>query len=279
VRILNNNEIPVVYEFLKRGVEFNTYSQNENSRIEQCDVLFVLDTGTPERLGRMESLVEASPAFKVCIDHHRGYSGFADFGIVDVSVCSVSELIYGLITNLGGKITPEIAEALYVGVLTDTENFSNEHTNSGTHQLASELLSYGVDPAAVNRKVYDNSSWQRFFLFKKTLDTITSECGGKLVWMKIDGDMVAESGAMREEMDGFVDSPLRIAGVEMSILFLEVPGRGTKISIRSREKIDSHAFARIFRGGGHTHSAGIRMYNVSLDDAVGKIIPKARELF
>jgi len=276
VRIINSNALPVVYNFLVDSPDlFGVFSEADEEWIAKCDVIFILDISTLERLIRMEPCVTSSTAYKVCIDHHEEEDCFVDLSIINESACATAELIYDLITALGGTIDRQTAEALYVAILTDTRSFTHSNTVERAHLIAAELLKHGVKPVKIFSNVYENSSWERVDMFKQTLSTLTSECSGKLAWMKITADMFSATGAMREEIEGFVDYPLTIAGVEMAILFLEVPDRGTKISLRSKGKIDVHKFAQQFGGGGHKHSAGIRLFDVDIDSAITRVLEKA----
>ena len=92
-------------------------------------------------------------------------------------------------------------------------------------------------------------------------------------------EMVKKSGALREEMGGFIEYLMSIKSVEMAIFFLEVPNKGTKISIRSRGNIDSNSFAKIFGGGGHKHRAGIRLFDTVIGEISEKIISESKRLF
>lgn len=87
--------------------------------------------------------------------------------------------------------------------------------------------------------------------------------------------MVEKSGALREEVEGFVDYPLTIEGVQIAILFLEVPRRGTKISLRAKNSFNVHALAQKFGGGGHRHAAGIRLHEISIDEAITQVLDEA----
>ncbi|KPK96221.1 hypothetical protein AMJ80_01145 [bacterium SM23_31] len=280
VRIINGNPLPVVYNFLVDSPDlFGVFSEADEEWVAKCDVIFVLDISRLERLIWMESCIKSSTAYKVCIDHHEGNDCFTDLTIINESACATAELIYELIIILGGTIDRQTAEALYVAILTDTGSFTHSNVTERAHFIAAELIKHGVKPAEIFNKVYANSSWERVDLFMQTLSTLKKECGGKLAWMKITTDMFSAAGAVREEIEGFVDYPLNIAGVEMAILFLEVPDRGTKISLRAKNKIDVHKFAQQFGGGGHKHSAGIRLFDVDIDSAVTRILEKAQLLF
>ncbi|MFC1514239.1 bifunctional oligoribonuclease/PAP phosphatase NrnA [candidate division KSB1 bacterium] len=241
--------------------------------------MIVLDISTLERLVRMAPAVRKSKALKVCIDHHEGNEIFGDLSIIDESACATAELIYEMINNLGGKLDYDIALGLYVGILTDTGSFRYSQSVDRAHIIASDLLKYGIDPEDTYKYLYENSSWNRFELFKLLLDRTRKEYGGKLVWSKITTEMFENSGAKREEIEGFVDFPMTIQGVEVSILFLEVPNRGTKISLRSIKTIDVQKLAAQFGGGGHKHASGIRLFDTGIDDAEKMVIEEAVKIF
>ncbi len=280
VRIINNNLFPEVYSFLPGASEhLETYCPEDNRWIAECDVIFVLDISTLDRVGSMKESVRTSSAAKVCIDHHPEAESFADFEIRQVSASATAEIIYDLFIRLKGIMTRSIAENLYVSILTDTNAFSNKNTRPRTHLVIAELLKTGIDPVEIYSRLYQNYSWPRFLLQQKAIANLSSDYGGKLVWQEITNEMITEYGAKREELDGFVDLPMTIKGVELSLLFLEVPGKGTKISLRSGDNIDSHQFAGKFGGGGHRHAAGIRCFNVEMKNAVEMVLQKARELF
>ncbi len=280
VRVINNNVFPYVYEFLTDSLEIlEVYSQNHDDWIKDCDLLMILDISTLERLGGMEPVVRGSEAKKICIDHHAGNGGFADLNITDINACAAGELIYDMLIEADTVIDKDIAEALYVAILTDTDSFSNSNTTSRTHTVVSELLGYGLDQPKIYKNIYENFTWERTDLFKKALSTLENDCGGRLAWLYVDAEMVANSGAQREEMGGFVEFLMTINDVQLGIFFLEVPGRGTKVSIRSKGLINSHLFAGKFGGGGHIHSAGIRKFELDMHKVMTDVLAEARKLF
>ncbi|MFC1554441.1 bifunctional oligoribonuclease/PAP phosphatase NrnA [candidate division KSB1 bacterium] len=280
VKIYNSNEPPAAFRYLINDLSiFDTYEPGNDDWILESDVIIVLDISTLERLVRMAPAVRKSKALKVCIDHHEGNEIFGDLSIIDESACATAELIYEMINNLGGKLDYDIALGLYVGILTDTGSFRYSQSVDRAHIIASDLLKYGIDPEDTYKYLYENSSWNRFELFKLLLDRTKKEYGGKLVWSKITTEMFENSSAKREEIEGFVDFPMTIQGVEVSILFLEVPNRGTKISLRSIKTIDVQKLAAQFGGGGHKHASGIRLFDTGIDDAEKMVIEEAVKIF
>lgn len=283
VKIINNNPLPVVFNFLVESLEvFGVFDDDRKTFqdwINKSDVIFILDISNPDRLSRMNDCVTGSAAYKICIDHHEGNDLFADLNIINVSACATAELLYEALTVLDYDIDIRTATALYVAILTDTASFTHPNTSESAHHIASKLLGLGVKPGEIHKKVYETNTWKRTDLLQRALSGLKSECNGKLAWMKITGKMIAATGAMLEELEGFVDFSLTIIGVEFSILFLEVPGKGTKISLRSKEFLNVHEFAKQFGGGGHKHAAGIRLYDVEIDNAIKQVIEKARGIF
>ncbi len=227
----------------------------------------------------MQPIISGSPAYKICIDHHEDNNLDAELKITSESASATAVLIYDLLINLKAAIDQETAMALYVGILTDTNSFSEPNTTSRAHEVASELMQYGIRSEEIYRKIFHINSWNRTELFKDTLATLSSSCGGKLAWMKITREMVEKSGALREEIEGFVDYPLTIDGVQIAILFLEIPGTGTKISLRAINSLNVHELTQRFGGGGHRHAAGIRLYEVSIDKAITQVLDEACRYF
>lgn len=283
VKIINNNPLPVVFNFLVDSPDLFCVFEDDRKLyqdwIGRSDVIFILDISNPDRLSRMNDCVTGSPAYKICIDHHEGNDLFADLNIINESACATAELMYEALTVFNYDIDIRTATALYIAIVTDTGSFSHSNTGENAHLIASKLIGLGVKPGEIYKKIYESNTWQRTDLFQQALSGLKRDCNGKLVWMKITEEMVATAGAMREELEGFVDYPLSIVGVELSLLFLEVKGKGTKISLRSKNFLNVHKFALQFGGGGHKHAAGIRMYDVEIDNAVDQVIEKAREIF
>ncbi len=147
VSIVNPDEVPLNFTFMTREAEIEIISPT--SEIGECDVVFILDTGSSERLGRMAGIVGSIPSYKIVIDHHERNDVEADLKIVSSDVCSTAELIHSLIREFGGKIDKDIALPLYVAIHTDTVSFNFLGTCAGTHRIVSELLETGIDPAAV----------------------------------------------------------------------------------------------------------------------------------
>lgn len=278
VRVINSSPVSEAYIYLENISNIcEVYSGECDDWIRNSDVICILDMSTPERMGIVTDLVMDADSVRVCIDHHPGNTNYADLNLVNESAAATAEIITEMYQVFRSEITQDTAEALYTGVITDTESFSNSHTNARTHRTAALLISKGADPAYIYRQIYKRYSWQRTELFTHFLSTLQRECNDRLAWSAIDALTVSETGAVREEMDGFVDFPLSIGGVELSVLFIEVPGRGTKISIRSHETIDANAIAAVFGGGGHRHAAGIRLFNTGLHEALEMVLPMARE--
>ena len=282
VRILNNDPMPSAFHFLVESTdlfeEFEDGDAGQRDWILNSDVIFIMDISNSDRLSRMKPVITESKSFKVCIDHHEGNNFFADLNIISVTACATAEIVYDAFIYLGGTIDRQTATALYIAILTDTGSFSHSNTVDRAHLIAADLIKLGIEPDEIYRNVYENGTWERMELFTMTLSSLKKECNGKIAWMKITEEMVAKSGAKREELEGFVDFPMSVSMVELSILFLEVRGKGTKISLRSKNNIDVYAFAHRFRGGGHKHAAGIRLVDFEIDESIDLILEEAKKL-
>ncbi len=165
-------------EFLKwmNGAEqINVFiRQREKCRelIEKAGLIIMLDFNQSNRLGEAENLVLSSKAKKVVIDHHLNPDNFPDLVISDPTVCSTSELIYEILSEINGKpfMSRPYAEALYVGIITDTGNFDHGNYSGRTFRIVADLLETGIDKGMIQNLIYNNFSADRMRLLGYTLN-------------------------------------------------------------------------------------------------------------
>jgi len=278
VKIINHTKTPDSFKFLETDPPvIERYSKKHNDWIQNSDVIFILDISTSERLGNLGSPVNKSKAIKICLDHHVSNNSFGDINIIDHDACATGELVYDLISKYNKAFTKEIAEALYISILTDTGSFRFSNSSPRSHIITAELLEMGVEPRAMYEKVYEMTPWEKVFLFQKALATLRKESNGKIAYMYITQKMLDETGAKREDIEGFVDYLNIIKNIEIAILFVEAPKEGVKISLRSKGQVNVNKLAGIFGGGGHYHAAGIMMHGFSLPEAMKKLLETIKE--
>lgn len=232
------------------------------------DVFFALDCGDTKRLGFAGTLFEQAKK-TVCIDHHVSNLAFADVNQIVPDASSTSELIYDLLEK--ERITKEIAEALYLGIVHDTGVFQYSCTKPSTMEAAAELLRKGIDgPKIIEKTFYEKTYAQNQVLGKALLESIRL-MDGKVIFSYITKKSMNFFGVKAKDLEGIV-SQLRVTtGVEVAIFLYELESGEFKVSLRSKEKVDVSKVAQYFGGGGHVRAAGLT-FRGTVHDAINNIV-------
>ena len=273
--VVFSDATPLVYQWLDPDHEMIApATQDDLARIAAADVIFIVDVNSWDRLGMIGETVRDAPATKAVIDHHPFNEQITPFTVVDTQVSSTSELIYDLITTMGGPLTRRAADSLYTGILTDTGSFRFANTSPLAHRITSKLLDAGVQPAKVYDLVYNQNSEARTRLMGRVLSGISFAGGGQIAWLAVTSQMIQEAGAVPDDTSGFVDSTMAIAGVEIGMIFVEAPEGKIRISLRSRGNKDVNKVAGSLGGGGHRNASGV-VLKCPMDEAISKVTEAA----
>ncbi|MFH0843075.1 MAG: DHH family phosphoesterase [Bacteroidota bacterium] len=257
--------------------------QREKCRklIEAADLIVMLDFNQPERLGEAEKSVAASGAYKVVIDHHLDPHDFAGLLISDSSKCSTSELVHELILemNNGPFINRSYAEALYVGIITDTGNFEHGSYSGSTFRIVADILESGIDKEKIHDLVYNNFSADRMklqgFALSQRMVVLPEFQTAYIYLTKND---LADFNHIKGDTEGFVNMPLSIRGIVFTALFIEKDGF-IKLSFRSKGNFPSNKFAsRYFSGGGHMNASGGDYFD-NLENTIAWFLKSLREFY
>jgi len=247
--------------------------------IEKADLIVFLDFNQSNRLGEAEVPVLASHARKVIIDHHLDPKNFADLIISDPSKCSTAELVHELLSDLNPDlaITKHYAEAIYVGIITDTGNFEHGAYSSRTFRIVAELLDSGIDKGSILNLIYNNFSADRIrlqgYALNKRMVVLPEYRTAYIFLTKND---LAEYNHVKGDTEGFVNMPLSIKGINFAALFIEKDGF-IKISFRSKGQFPSNLFAsKYFSGGGHLNASGGEYYD-TLDNTIDFFLKVLKE--
>ncbi len=221
-------------------------------------VVVFLDCGNAERMP-VDFLLEGGLTV-VNLDHHHDNTDFGDTFFVDPEASSTAEIVYRLARELDVTVTPLIATALYIGVVTDTGKFMYDSTSPETHEVAAELLRAGVDVDDVNSRVYESLPIEKLALLGRALEKLRIDCEGRLVTTHITSTDYEETGSGEEMTEGIVDHLRSIEGVEVAAVIrdqLATDGSSRRISLRAAKPgVDVSRIARGFGGGGHVKAAG-----------------------
>jgi phosphoesterase RecJ-like protein len=213
------------------------------------------DAGNLERSGNAVRHI-ADHATIVNIDHHSSNSRFGDINIIHPDASAVGQMCLQMLKSFGWEITPTMATNLYTAIMTDTGGFRHENTSAETLGDASQLAALGADPSQIATMVYKSRPLTTLKLSALCLATMQVELDERLAWAKVTRQMLRRAGAVMAESEGIIDTLNSIAGLDAAILFKEVSGRLTKISVRSRGVVDAAAVCGRFGGGGHLRAAG-----------------------
>lgn len=225
------------------------------------DGWLLVDASEPQRLGALLPVFEASSARKACLDHHLkdAPAGF-DEEFTDPGASASSELVYDLVTPRMPRPLPlAMAEALYAGVVSDTGNFQFSNSTAKVHRLAADLLDQGVLPARVYQRLYWQERPEKLRLFGRAFEGLEVRDQGRYARLTVTLADLQACGATHDDLDRLVNKPLELRGVEVSALLYETKDGRIKVGLRSRERVNVNAVARVFGGGGHKLASGAKL--------------------
>ncbi|MFQ5678178.1 MAG: bifunctional oligoribonuclease/PAP phosphatase NrnA [Gemmatimonadota bacterium] len=255
--IVNPTPFPSTYAFLLEDLPAYAARDREGkAALRDADLFLVLDTSEAGRLGGVAGRFEGRPV--AVLDHHPpNPDPLGDPAVLDPDACATGELVYELLELAGGELQPAEARALYVAIATDTGSFRFSNTSARAHEMVAELLRAGADPAEMYRRIYRRLTPARVSLLQRALASLQVDPELPIAWVSLSRVEVEQAGAASEDMEGIVEYPRRLEGIEVAVLFRELAGRRTKASLRSNGEVDVAEVARILGGGGHAKAAGV----------------------
>jgi len=265
--------LPGEYRFLDLG-ERGLVREKPTDYAER--VLVAVDCANESRIVDRALLTDAP--LTVNIDHHHDNSRFADVNLVVPEASSTGELLADLLGALDVQLTSDIAEALYVALVTDTGRFQYTNTTPKALRLAADLVEAGADVHKVFQGVYETVQFAKLKLLARALDRAQVFEGGRIVVSYLLRTDFAEVGAAEPYSEGIIDYLRAVEGAEVAALIREPPREGSparKVSLRaSVDELDVSAIARAFGGGGHRQAAGFGT-DLSIDEITARIVAGA----
>lgn len=263
------------------GIEEVIVAKEDNGRaveaIDDADLIFFLDFNRIDRLENLsDHIMGNQKAVRLLIDHHLD-PPVEEYALVfsDHTSCSTSYLVYNIAERLTGLdvFDKESAEALYVGIMTDTGNFSFSFLTPGLFRAVAGLIEKGIDIPSINSMVYNSYSEGRVrllgYVLLKKMKMIED---GRAAYIALKESEMRKFNFQVGDSEGFVNYPLSIASVNMSAMFTETR-KFIRISFRSRGDVDVSEFAaRYFNGGGHKNASGGKSF-----DSIAKTVERFEE--
>ena len=219
--------------------------------------------------GRIEKRFDvfSSCADRICVDHHIQTEHFADYSVVEPDASATGILIYQLINELGVPIDKEIAEDLYVAIMTDTGCFRYSNTTAECHLVTAELYKAGIEFDKLGTLIYDTLPLSQVKLEAMIIDWMELFEGGKAVISYITQDKLKEIGATYDMTSSCIDVLRKIDTVEVCAFLKEHEDGSIKLSMRAKSYADVNWVARELGGGGHVRAAGAT-FNVPMEEAI-----------
>ncbi len=275
--IVNHSATPQNLCFLlKNKEEIISVEEFRSSDKGNDFVTVIADMGCFERLGSVFQLIE-NFSKTIIIDHHIVGNVNNALSLIDNSASATGEVVFDLLNELEIEITKDIAEPLYTAIVTDTGGFRFPGTTAKTHLVVSELLKKGVDPAYIHKNLYERESPARLKVMGEVFSTLELFCNGKIATIELRQVALKKVNAKIEDGDDLVNYLMNIEGVEAGFYFKQVASDRTKVSSRSKGKIDLDKFLSKWGGGGHTMAAGL-LLNKDISSTKSIIITEASDI-
>jgi phosphoesterase RecJ-like protein len=272
VMYMSPDEFPLPWEY--RDMTFDGLLGAPPDDVEERTVVF-LDCGNIDRMP--VDFLKRTENHIVNIDHHHDNTRFGSVNLVVPDASCTAEIVWGLGKELGAEITQEIAEALYVALVTDTGRFQYENTTPAAHRMAAELIEIGVDPHRVYRRLFEDLPFRRLQLLQRALASIERPDDGVLTVGHLTRQDFYDTGALETDSEGIVDHMRSVEGTAVAVLVRELLAEdregSSKVSLRATNpRVDVSKIARSMGGGGHPQAAGF-----STELPYGQLVERLRE--
>ncbi len=223
---------------------------------KKIDLIIIVDTNSFSQLPVFEEYLKQSRVPVLIIDHHATSDHLGHVELVDSTAPAACSVAFDLLRFANWPITPQIAQALFAGIATDTGWFHFTNTSSRCFSDCAALIDVGANPAEIYRLIFQTFSLPRFKLMTAMQNTLELHFKGRCATQFITQNDFKTIGAKYEDTENLIDQSRRIASVEVAALFVELKDGRIRCSLRSGGEVDVCEIARKFGGGGHPAAAG-----------------------
>jgi bifunctional oligoribonuclease and PAP phosphatase NrnA len=253
---MSPDEFPLPWEY--RGFSFDGLVGAPPADVTERTIVF-LDCGNIDRMP--VDFLQEDGLHILNIDHHHDNTRFGTVNLVVPEASCTAEIVWRLSKELDVVITPGIADALYVGLVTDTGRFMYENTSAEAHRMAAELIEAGVQPHQVYRRLWEDLPFRRLQLLQRALASVERYDNGAMTIAHLTKQDYEATGALETDSEGVVDHMRAVEGTRVAVLVRELLSEDRqgmrKVSLRATDgSVDVSRLARSFGGGGHPQAAG-----------------------
>lgn len=265
-RVYNPDPLPKRYRFLDPKGQI-LLGPHEVELWDTCDLWVIVDTNDPRRLGKIWGEMSLRARKIVFLDHHPQIQSTTEINypphallVSDTESSSIGELLFHLFEELQlAKINQDIATALYVSVMTDTNSFRYARTTPLAHRMAAQMIEHGVNPEEIYQAIYSSKELSHLHLLGHLLQNVRATADGKLAWLEMGLDLRRKHYATADDTQSFLNLLLLLKNAEVVCLFREEDDNQIRVSIKSKGKIVINRVAMEFGGGGHEFAAGLAL--------------------
>jgi phosphoesterase RecJ-like protein len=266
--MINEGNTPSKFNFLWNFEGIIDYSKKVPSRV--FEHVISVDCADFSRIGKVKSLFKDSTQI-LNIDHHRTNDYYGTFQLIREDAAATAEVLYDLAMELEVNWSTDLGNSIYTGLITDTGGFRYANTTPKVMRIAAEMLQLGVDGNDLADRLLEKLTFSHIYLLQKALATLAFTVDKKISWVSVTLQDIEEAKASNEDLEGLVNYPRNIEGVEVGILFKEVEANKYKVSMRSAGIADVALIAKSFGGGGHYRAAGCTLLG-NLQEIIAKVV-------
>ncbi|NHN28336.1 DHH family phosphoesterase [Paenibacillus agricola] len=274
--LVNEGEMPGKYMYMAASqhtiLNYETVTSDGSMPVSALSFQHVIsvDCADYSRMGKVCELFSEDVAL-LNIDHHATNDLFGSVNLVQSEAAATVEILYDLGNYLNLPFSDELNICIYSGLLTDTGGFRYASTSPKVMQIAADLLQRGVKGHELAEHLLEKLTYPQISLLKKSLNTLTFDKSTRIGWLAVSIEDLSSSGASNDDLDGLVNYPRNVEGVEVGLLFKERAGGIVKVSLRSGGNMDVARIAQSFGGGGHMRAAGCTIHG-SLQEAIDQVV-------
>lgn len=265
-QVINPDPMPERYQFLDPHQNF-IHSLKEIDQLDTADLWIIVDTNDPKRLGKLWQPASKQAKKIIFLDHHPELSGHFSHSypphaelVSNPAASSIGELLYFLFQEL--ELTPihfDVAQGLYVSVMTDTNSFRASGTTPQAHRIAAEMIELGVNPEEIYQCIYSSKKVSHLEHLGFMLQNVQSSAQGKIAWIQTTLEQREKYKTSADDTQSFLNLLLLIKEAEIICLFREEENGQIRVSIKSKGRYQVNQIAAELGGGGHLYAAGLAL--------------------
>ena len=223
-------------------------------------IVVAVDVASVQLFGEGNGVPQYTRHVDLCIDHHAGNSGYAEFTLLDGSAAAAAELLYEVICAMHVEITPHIADCLYTGLSTDTGCFVYSNTTPRTHRIAAALMDCGIDAAPVNKALFRTKSRTRLAMEAWMAEWAEYYDHDRVVVMQIPLSLCLDYKATEADVEELSSLAALVEGTDCGVTLRELKDGRVKISLRTGPRVNATEVCALLGGGGHAAAAGATLH-------------------